>query len=221
MDGTAPTPSVRNNILIDPLNTFRAYHVDQMWRTNPAIPNQINLTYDIGIPAANNIGIFSFQNLTLNADLRVTFSIPPFLILPNGNRFIALKSSITQFTIGINEEYLKTQNPKTETINLTISVEPFNFVGPVYVQTDMSIPPNHNDVPVEHSLPQQTSTTFIHSDGTVTTTTGNPSTAPFQLNTVEESEIWGNAKEDKGDLFNEGFGGSLDELSQLSNTFGE
>ncbi len=159
MIGTAPTPTVRNIPPNDPHGTSRATSTNDMWISSPAIPNKIDVIYNIGIPIISDIGLFSIQNKTLNADLLFKISLPIFLVIAgSNNREIFLpRNSNTVIQIKANEKYLKNRNPAAEPGVVSLTITPLNFEGPIFVQNSISLPTGHSGQEhaksVEHNIP--------------------------------------------------------------------
>lgn len=72
----------------DPANSFRAQSVTEMAFIVPAREEFSKFTYDVGIEPQIRSVIFSIQNRTINARLRVTLTIPPYLRSNLGTEFV-------------------------------------------------------------------------------------------------------------------------------------
>jgi len=133
---------------VDPLNTFRAHVVTDMFKIVPTPEkywNELPTTgasfqYDIGIKSGIRSLIFSFQNRTVSHILRVELTLPPYIKSEKGTIFDISIDSIENVIFHFSEEQVQFMLPGVSYDSILFDIYPINVNGPVFVN-ELSIDP--------------------------------------------------------------------------------
>lgn len=124
----------------DPQNTTRARYVAQMYDVYFTIP-QFDFTHDVGLSV--NIPQFSLiiRNRTVNTELESVITLPAFLTSTDALTFQLMRNANKVITIRANGSFIdnRLQYSIEQIIDhITVTVEPMNISGPVYIRTDLA-----------------------------------------------------------------------------------
>lgn len=122
---------------VDPVNTFRAQSVSQMYD----VYSPSSLVYENPIDEAlqSKESVIYIRNKTESHDLEVTISHPDYL-LTSESKFIVSKNSTKKVSLNLNLNMIKShignKNLSIESV-VSINVKPLHVLGPVYVKNNL------------------------------------------------------------------------------------
>lgn len=132
--------TVLTSPFVDPPFSTRASTVRDMYSVILNAPT-VDFTYDIGKPVIFSAVTCSFRNNTMNTVLEVDISSPSFITVSVNSPVLVDKGSTIQFYFSLNQsgcESLISTALKNFQESISISVNPLNVTGPVFVRTTNS-----------------------------------------------------------------------------------
>lgn len=119
----------------DPLHTFRAVDVSQMYELK-ITPELLDFNYQVGISPTFEPRVIELINKTVSHELSVRINLPDFFVSLDSLTFVLARDSKKTVTFFFNENVVKERSKVSRELSsiLTFDVEPLNVAGPVYVK---------------------------------------------------------------------------------------
>ena len=123
--------------LVDPPNTVRASKLSDCYRIT-SFPTDIQYDHLVGKAVSFVPKTFTIYNTTVGHRLRVSLSMPSFMMSNLGNQFILTAQETKVIIISFDESNIKSKTmtgTRKFTENISITIEPLDVSGPIHVKT--------------------------------------------------------------------------------------